>query len=270
VTAARGTPPSITLDRGLGDGYETVVLSGRIAVGDDPALIRRSVADPTAYAGSVLALALRAQGIELTERQETGRAPADATLLLAFEGRPLAESVRLMLKQSSNPIAETLTKDLAVAAGADRGDWASGVAASRAALARAGVDVAALRMVDGSGLSYENRVTPRTLVSALRIARASFAYGPELVAALPIAGLDGTLRARASAVRGELRAKTGLLNHVAALSGEAITRGGRVVLFSVLVNGYRCGDDEVMKAIDGFAEAMIESDPATRAADATR
>lgn len=269
VTTAAGTPPSVTLDRGIGDGYESVVVSGRIAVGDAPTVIRRSVADPTAYAGSVLAFALRAQGIAVAERQVAGTVPADATVLLAFEGRPLADSVRLMLKYSSNPIAETLTKDLALAAGAGRADWTSGVAASRDALTQLGVDVAGLRMVDGSGLSYENRVTPRTLVSALRIARTSFAFGPELFSALPIAGLDGTLRSRASAVRGELRAKTGLLNHVAALSGEALTHGGRVVVFSVLVNGYRCGDDEAMRAIDGFAAAMIESDTGGRDAGAT-
>jgi D-alanyl-D-alanine carboxypeptidase/D-alanyl-D-alanine-endopeptidase (penicillin-binding protein 4) len=268
VTTAAGTPPSVTLDRGIGDGYESVVVSGRIAVGDAPTVIRRSVADPTAYAGSVLAFALRAQGIAVAERQVAGTVPADATVLLAFEGRPLADSVRLMLKYSSNPIAETLTKDLALAAGAGRADWTSGVAASRDALTQLGVDVAGLRMVDGSGLSYENRVTPRTLVSALRIARTSFAFGPELFSALPIAGLDGTLRSRASAVRGELRAKTGLLNHVAALSGEALTHGGRVVVFSVLVNGYRCGDDEAMRAIDGFAAAMIESDTGGRDAGA--
>jgi D-alanyl-D-alanine carboxypeptidase/D-alanyl-D-alanine-endopeptidase (penicillin-binding protein 4) len=203
-------------------------------------------------------MALEANGIRVAEPALTGSAPAGAVDLLAFEGRSLGEIVRLMLKYSSNPIAETLTKALAAARGEDPAGWVSGVAASRAALVRLGVVVDGLEMVDGSGLSYENRVSPRTLVSVLGVARRSFAFGPELLVALPIAGSDGTLRDRAEEVRGEVRAKSGLLTRVVALSGEAHTRAGVDLVFSILVNGFRCSDEEAMRALDGFVTALVE------------
>lgn len=258
TTGPAGSAFEVQVERSRGDGEEPVLVSGRVPLGSVVQSFRRSVLDPTAYAAAVLEMALEANGIRVAEPALTGSVPAGAVDLLAFEGRSLGEIVRLMLKYSSNPIAETLTKALSAARGEDPAGWVSGVAASRAALVRLGVEIDGLEMVDGSGLSYENRVSPRTLVSALGVARRSFAFGPELLVALPIAGSDGTLRDRAEEVRGEVRAKSGLLTRVVALSGEARTRAGVDLVFSILVNGYRCSDEEAMRALDGFATALVE------------
>jgi serine-type D-Ala-D-Ala carboxypeptidase/endopeptidase (penicillin-binding protein 4) len=112
--------------------------------------------------------------------------------------------------------------------------------------------------LDGSGLSHENRATPRLLVAALRAARASFEFGAEYEAALPIAGTDGTLEERAEAVRARVRAKTGLLTRVTGLSGYARMADGQRVVFSILVNGYRGGAHSAMSAVDGFVAALVE------------
>jgi D-alanyl-D-alanine carboxypeptidase/D-alanyl-D-alanine-endopeptidase (penicillin-binding protein 4) len=112
------------------------------------------------------------------------------------------------------------------------------------------------KLVDGSGLSRDNRVSPRLLVAALRAARDSFAYGPELLAALPIAGGDGTMSERAEGAAGRVRAKTGLLTGVTALSGLARRADGRVVAFSILANDYRGGGAAVRATLDAFAEAL--------------
>jgi D-alanyl-D-alanine carboxypeptidase/D-alanyl-D-alanine-endopeptidase (penicillin-binding protein 4) len=258
TTGSASSTLDLQVERSRADGEEPVVVSGRIPFGSAVQSIRRSVADPTAYAGAVLEMALEANGIHVAEPARAGSVPDGAVELLAFEGRSLGEIVRLMLKYSSNPIAETLTKALSAAHGEEPAGWVGGVAATRAALVRLGVEVNGLEMVDGSGLSYENRVSPRTLVSALDVARHSFAFGPELIVALPIAGSDGTLRDRAEEVRGEVRAKSGLLIRVVALSGEARVRSGGDVVFSILVNGYRCSDEEAMRALDGFAAALVE------------
>jgi D-alanyl-D-alanine carboxypeptidase/D-alanyl-D-alanine-endopeptidase (penicillin-binding protein 4) len=114
-------------------------------------------------------------------------------------------------------------------------------------------------MVDGSGLSKHNRVSPRVLVEALQLARGSFAVGPELVAALPIGARDGTLKKRADAAGERVRAKTGLLDGVTGLSGYAELSDGRDVVFSILVNGYRAGDEAAMGAVDGFVAALVNT-----------
>jgi D-alanyl-D-alanine carboxypeptidase/D-alanyl-D-alanine-endopeptidase (penicillin-binding protein 4) len=73
---------------------------------------------------------------------------------------------------------------------------------------------------------------------------------------MPIAGVDGTLRRRARATSGRVRAKTGLLTRVTALSGVAEGPNGERRLFAVLVNGFRGGAYEAMGALDGFATAL--------------
>ncbi|HBZ69763.1 MAG TPA: D-alanyl-D-alanine carboxypeptidase/D-alanyl-D-alanine-endopeptidase [Deltaproteobacteria bacterium] len=261
TTGPVGSAFEVQVERSQGDGEEPVLVSGRVPLGGAVQSFRRSVLDPTAYAAAVLVMALEANDIRVLEPPQAASVPAGAVELLTFEGRSLGEIVRLMLKYSSNPIAETLTKALSAARGEDPAGWAGGVAASRAALVGLGVEVGGLEMVDGSGLSYENRVSPRTLVSVLGVARRSFAFGPELLVALPIAGSDGTLRDRAQEVRGEVRAKSGLLTRVVALSGEARMRAGGDVVFSILVNGYRCSDEEAMRALDGFVAVLVEEQP---------
>jgi len=113
-------------------------------------------------------------------------------------------------------------------------------------------------MFDGSGLAAADRVTPRTLVGALRAARASFAFGPEFAAALPIAGRDGTLKKRADGATDRARAKTGLINGVASLSGYAHASDGRELIFSILNNGSPAGDAAAIAANDAFVEALVQ------------
>ena len=116
-----------------------------------------------------------------------------------------------------------------------------------------GIDLTAMVVSDGSGLSYENRLTPVVLVSALRVASDSFRFGSEFQAALPIAGADGTLQERATAATGLLRAKTGLLTRVTSLSGYAIDANGERMAFSILVNGFRHTAAAAMDAVDAIA-----------------
>ena len=137
------------------------------------------------------------------------------------------------------------------------GSWETGIRALRERLEALGVPLANLSFVDGSGLSYRDKLSPRALVAALRIARSSFSVGPEFVAALPIAARDGTLEKRAEGARDAVRAKTGLLNRVTSLSGYARLPDGEVVAFSILANGYRVSDDAAMAALDRFAETLV-------------
>ena len=154
------------------------------------------------------------------------------------------------MKWSSNPIAETLVKAMAVHAGGSVGSWASGMRVVHSRLVSLGLSRDEFALVDGSGLSYENRVSPRAFVHALAVARDSFEFGPELVAALPISALDGTLEKRIQEAVGEARAKTGLLTRVTSLSGLVRLGSGEIGIFSIIANGYRRGDRAAMDALD--------------------
>jgi D-alanyl-D-alanine carboxypeptidase/D-alanyl-D-alanine-endopeptidase (penicillin-binding protein 4) len=256
--------------RSEGKAEEVIRVSGVARRGDSVDRFPRSVLDPGLYAASVLAYQLDANGIELDG--EVRRAPATdeekLELILDRPGRALAEAVSLCLKYSNNSIAESLVKSLGAWEGvsieegpARQGNWVDGIRALRRALDRKGVELGKARLVDGSGLSIQNRLSPRTLVGALRIGRESFRVGPEFVAALPIANTDGTLEKRIHMGRGRIRAKTGLLSDasVTALSGFAERADGEVLIFSILVNGHSGGSGEAMDAVDDVAQILLDA-----------
>jgi D-alanyl-D-alanine carboxypeptidase/D-alanyl-D-alanine-endopeptidase (penicillin-binding protein 4) len=257
VTTPPGSRVALDVQRVADADGEPLLVSGSLPAGSEPMSLVRRVDDPARYAGAVLRLQLQAVGISVEGPTQYGVA-SEGVRLLGFEGRPLGEIVRLMLKFSSNPIAEALLKGMGAASSGPPGTWENGVGTLRARLAEAGLDATSLTLRDGSGLSPEDRVSPRFLVALLRAGLRSFALGPELVSALPIAGADGTLRHRELDDAGRVRAKSGLLARVVALSGFADGPDGERRIFSVLLNGYRCSDEEAMKAADAFAAAVAD------------
>jgi len=245
----------LSVDRRAGGETEVVLVSGAAGAGASPVSLYRSVLDPTRYAGSVLRWQLEEQGIQIDGKVRIGEEPEAAEVLLSHKGRTLAEIVRLCMKYSNNQIAEALLKQLAVHSG-ERGSWVLGSAELRRVVGELGVDPEGFSLVDGSGLSYQNKATPRALVQALRAGEASFDFGPEWVASMPLANLDGTLEDRASGAAGAVRAKTGTLTRVTALSGYVRLANGERARFSILVNGYRSSDRSAMNAVDAFVTAL--------------
>jgi D-alanyl-D-alanine carboxypeptidase/D-alanyl-D-alanine-endopeptidase (penicillin-binding protein 4) len=263
-TGPPGSPSTLAVDRVAAGDVEEVRVTGSLPAGAPPQPFYRSVADPARYAGALARLQLEANGVRVGPQLSRGGVPLGAAELLAFQGRPLGEIVALLVKHSNNEIAEALVKGLAAQRGA--GTWELGTALVRERLVGLGLDASSLVLVDGSGLSTRNRVSARLLVDALRVAGGSFRLGPELLAALPIAARDGTLRKRAGAADGRVRAKTGLLDRVTALAGYAELADGRPAAFAILVNGYRVADEAAMDAVDGFVSALVSAAP--EAADA--
>ncbi len=220
----------------------------------------------------MLRLQLEANGIRVAGPTRRGPVPDEAPVLLEFEGHPLARVVSLFMKNSNNMIGESLVKTLARVGpdpprpdepeddpfGGDPGTWRRGTATMQQILRGLGLDLADVRVADGSGLSRDNRVSARVLVDLLQLGDRSFGFGPEWMASLPIAARDGTLRRRARGAQDRVRAKTGLLTGVTGLSGRAEGQSGREILFSVLANGYRQGDRAAMDALDDFATALVD------------
>jgi D-alanyl-D-alanine carboxypeptidase/D-alanyl-D-alanine-endopeptidase (penicillin-binding protein 4) len=259
TTASREDRPNLSVRHGepMLD-RETVLVTGVVRAGDEPDVFPRSIRDPAMYAGNVLRMQLEAVGIVVTGKVRRSEARRQGELLLAFEGRPLSEIVRLFVKYSNNAIAETLLKALGARVSGAQGTWDRGLDALRQRLAALGLELEGQVITDGSGLSTSNRLSPRTLVETLRIADESFGFGPELLVALPIANRDGTLDKRLAQASGRVRAKTGLLSdrRVVALSGHIELTGGDRARFAILVNGYRGGSMDAMRAVDRWVAAL--------------
>lgn len=273
-TGPRRAHPSLVVDRIAGSASEGVAeeivrVEGTVRRGDPGDVVSLGVLDPGLYAGSLLLHQLRANGVEVEGVvRRAPRGGEDFALVLERPGRSLAELARICLKQSSNAVAETLVKNLGawdgVAIGerpVKKGEWAAGMRVLRQRLEGLGLSIAEARLVDGSGLSLQNRVSPRMLVRALSVARDSLRIGPEFIAALPIAYRDGTLERRLEAAAGRIRAKTGLLSDagVTALSGYVDRPDGETLIFSILVNGKGGGTEAGIEAVDRIAEALVEA-----------
>jgi D-alanyl-D-alanine carboxypeptidase/D-alanyl-D-alanine-endopeptidase (penicillin-binding protein 4) len=257
-TGNRNAATSLVVDRVRSGRTEEVIVSGVLRAASESKVYYRSVLDPVRYAGSVLRAQLEANGIAVEGDDRLGAVTDSMVSLHQFKGESLADVVQLFLKYSNNTMGEMLVKALG-ARDAGVGNWSMGITAVREQLERIGIDVAGLSIVDGSGLSYQNRVTPRTLVSALRVAKGSFGFGPEFVAALPIAAADGTLEKRTEGAADRVRAKTGLLTRITSLSGYAMSADGQPLVFSILVNGFSGSDEAAMDAVDHFASELTKS-----------
>jgi serine-type D-Ala-D-Ala carboxypeptidase/endopeptidase (penicillin-binding protein 4) len=190
---------------------------------------------PAYAAATRFAEVLRGAGIRVGHGIDVRAASATALPLARITSAPLATIVRFMDRDSDNFTAELLLKQLGALA-SDNGSTAAGAAEVTHVLAAAGVPMAGVRIVDGSGLSQLDRLTANALVEILRISWQSQDVRPTLMAALPVAGKNGTLedRLRRGPAYGVVRAKTGTTNQASALAGYV---GGRYV-FAVLQNGH--------------------------------
>ncbi len=178
-----------------------------------------------------------------------------------MQSAPLGDLVEQMLLRSDNDLAEALAHRLAVAQGRPA-TFAGGAAALQAELAGLVPD-GAVALVDGSGLSRDDRVRP-SAVAALLLAAVrdrTGRYGPVL-SGLPVAGFAGTLADRyrtapAAAAAGEVRAKTGTLDGVSALAGLVRTADGRLLVFDLTATAVPPGGTVAAEAaLDRVAAAL--------------
>ncbi|MGH3078363.1 MAG: D-alanyl-D-alanine carboxypeptidase/D-alanyl-D-alanine endopeptidase [Gaiellaceae bacterium] len=163
-----------------------------------------------------------------------GRRPADAFPLAQDLSEPLSEIVRHMNRESDNFVSELLLKELGVQAGV-RGSTAEGARVVKAELADAGIPVAGIRIVDGSGLSRLDRLTGEALVAILRAGADDPHSGGAFVTSLAVAGISGTMKRRLvrRPTRSRVIAKTGTTSQASALAGFVRRR----YVFAIVQNG---------------------------------
>jgi D-alanyl-D-alanine carboxypeptidase/D-alanyl-D-alanine-endopeptidase (penicillin-binding protein 4) len=208
---------------------------------------------PALAAAAAFHASLAAAGVAVARSAEIGRATEDAVPLATVLSPPLAAIVRYMTLESDNFTAELLLKQLG-ALEAVPGTTTRGAAAVRTLLATDGIPLAGVRLADGSGLSLLNRLTARSLVAILRAAWLDPAVRRWLVAALPVAGIRGTLedRLRRPPARGIVFAKTGTTRLASSLAGYV---KGRFV-FALIQNGRPVPYWSARRAQDRFVTAL--------------
>ncbi|PQV64172.1 D-alanyl-D-alanine carboxypeptidase [Abditibacterium utsteinense] len=275
ITVPKGDPSAGKLSWTRGDNEtplgQTLSITGFVAPGQtDTEGV--AVQDPRAWAQSLLGASLRAKGAVVVE-PEGFYGQKDAVVIAEHPSPPLASLLQRFLKNSDNLYGEMLLRRTAISlpralktkvgqtkvgqtkvgepipALPQNPQIASTGVAARAHgamfswLKQSGVPTAGLRFSDGSGLSRYDLVTPIAVAKLLGAAE-KIRGGAAFYDALPIAGVDGTLknRMKGSAAEKNVHAKTGSFSVVSTLSGYVTTRDGQRLAVSILTNGIENGD----------------------------
>ncbi|MEH0843064.1 D-alanyl-D-alanine carboxypeptidase/D-alanyl-D-alanine-endopeptidase [Micromonospora sp. CPCC 205711] len=249
-------------------GGNTVVVTGQIALGDEPSSDWMTVWEPAGYAADIFRAALRRHGVRVLGRTVLGEAtPEGAATVARHDSMTLAELMVPFLKLSNNGHAEVLTKEIGrVISGS--GTWTAGLTAISQYVANAGMDTGRLRQRDGSGLSRRNLIPPGEFTALLAAVRQE-PWFDTWYAALPIAGnaerfVGGTLRSRmrGTPAANNVHAKTGSLTGVSGLSGYVTDADGRVLAFSIVLNNYLASsvkglEDQIAIALASYTEKSV-------------
>lgn len=197
--------------------------------------------------------------------QPQGIAPLVATagppqVLAEHVSLPILEDIRVANKASQNLHAELLLRLVGKLSGGD-GSFEDGSAARRQFLLKAGLKSDEFFLLDGSGLSRRNLITPESMVQLLIFASRQ-PWGPLYEQTLPTAGVDGSLAERFvnTPASGIVHAKTGTLSHVNALSGYGETPSGHRFVFSIFCNNHNVPSAKVIGAIDSIVVLLVKQE----------
>lgn len=260
VTSVTAGRTRLRLDTKVKRDHLELEITGQIRAGEGSWDLRRRVDDPARYAAEVFRKALAEQGVKIRQRTIAyGPVPPTAKLVAAHDSPTLADVLRSMNKHSDNYVAEVMLKTLGAETKGTPGPatWADGLAALRVQLAKLGL-TGAFRSENGSGLYASTEVSTKQLVGLLVAAHKDYRIGPDLVASLPVGGLDGTLARRwnGKPAQGRVRAKTGTLDKVSTLAGFIGVEGGHLLAFAILVNDIPAGQRGIVRTM---ADDMVDS-----------
>jgi len=200
----------------------------------------------------------RSEGLKLFRSTALSvEAPTDGKKVVATHlSVPVAEDIKVINKVSQNLHAELLLRLLAKTE-AKEASFAEGTRVVRQFAQDAGIKDEDFFFYDGSGLSLNDRATPRAFTRLLSFA-AKQSWGTGWRESFPVAGVDGSLggRFKDSPLRGKMQAKTGTHSEANALSGYLTTASGKELAFSILVNGHKPDEAFEIEAIDRICEAI--------------
>lgn len=278
------------------DPLEPVRIEGRMVAGSRDVWRQMTVAVPADFAGASLRATLEERGIAVAGETRAVSHPhastvgqisapalgrSGARIVATHLSRPLTDYLEVINKQSHNLFAELVFRSVGRAV-EGIGTRAASARSVKRTLHLIGVDTADLVQIDGSGLAAGNRVSAAAFVQTIQ-GMSNGTLWPEYWASLPRAGTRRELgRMYQTAAADNLRAKTGTIEGVSALSGMVRSADGERLAFSLLVNGSRSQNRakwvenqigvrlaEFRRSTDAVPVIVAETPPPVRAAGST-
>ncbi|MEO0686601.1 MAG: D-alanyl-D-alanine carboxypeptidase/D-alanyl-D-alanine-endopeptidase, partial [Cyanobacteria bacterium J06649_11] len=250
VTSRKGTKKYIGVKRDLRG--QTLYLTGQLPEGSRPDVTAIAVFDPIQNFLKHFRQSLGKQGISVAKVYR-GTSKSSGRELASVQSPPISKLITETNINSNNLYAEALLKALATKKPLERNQTTvdAGLEVMKSTLSRIGVDPNAYRLVDGSGLSRKDLISPEALVQTLQ-GMAKSPYASVFRASLPVAGKNGTLKYRFKdmAPEGLVQAKTGTMTGVITLAGYVNAPNYEPMVFSIMVNQTEQPIRAVRSAID--------------------
>ncbi|MDX6385626.1 MAG: hypothetical protein QOK48_3199 [Blastocatellia bacterium] len=271
TTSAKGSKSDLQIYRTLAGN--TLEISGSMPLGGKDYLGDAALPNPALAFVTMLREALIKRGVKIEGRVRTLDARSMASLvpnasgtsavlqpqlveIASLQSPPFSSIAAHTLKPSQNLYTEIILRTLGKLniISSSQTNEEAGLIVVRNFLRQAGVSESELSLNDGSGLSRNDMITANATVQLLTY-MSKHKYFAQFRDALPIAGVDGTLRTRmkGTAAEGNVRAKTGSLSSVASLSGYVTTAGGEHLVFSMMLNNYPDASAVRRDSIDAIA-----------------
>jgi D-alanyl-D-alanine carboxypeptidase/D-alanyl-D-alanine-endopeptidase (penicillin-binding protein 4) len=282
TTSAKGLRRDLSIHRSLNDN--TITITGTIAVDDRGYTGGIGISHPALLFVYLLRSSLAQKGVVVTGKSRvTGENPFPSIASAAQEeianlqSPPFSLIAAQTLKPSQNLYTELILRTLGrvspppPAAPANATSEELGIEAVKSFLKTAGLRPEALVLSDGSGLSRNDMITADASVQLLTF-MSKHRYADVFRDALPIAGVDGTLRNRLKGTPAEnnLRAKTGSLSSAASLSGYVTTAAGEKLAFSIMVNNFPNDVEPRVACIDPIAVLLASFNDKGEPKDASK
>lgn len=217
-------------------------VSGCLAPNSGTQSFELAVKNIRLYAQDYIQLMLTQHHINYTGKIIFAEEGKTGAILVSHQSQPLSVLVNSMLKHSDNQIADSLFKKVAYYYydGASA-TWGNGSRALSGILSsKANVKFAQAKIADGSGLSRYNLITPKQMLKVLAAVYRDDAINKPFYTALPVSGVDGTLRGRMTDLpaRGRVHAKTGTMTGISNLAGYVQTVDNKNFAFVIMFNTF--------------------------------
>lgn len=224
---------------------------------------RIAVRNPTLYSKKIIEQLLKEVNIQLAGSIKYGTETTNEKVVFHKVYSPsLSELIKSTLKPSDNLYAESLYLNTAAVLTNSELNWENAKNSIKDYISKqTGINLNKAVIVDGSGLSRHNMITPLQTVNLLKYIYYSFPYAFEYIAALPISGIDGTLEQRLKNYKGLIRAKTGAMKGVLSLSGFLQTRNYHTLIFAIFINSTEENTDltpQEKNIVDKICERLVE------------
>ncbi len=235
----------------------TIIIEGEVLLSDTLKTLPVSLRRPELYAGQLLKESLMRQGISIGGSVTSGATPSHAACIAVHETSLDSVLIR-ELKQSDNLSAENILKTLSAQKYSLPASSKGGIYVVNQFMESIGIDTTQYCMVDGSGVSRYNLLSSDIIIQLLTQIHKNSDLFKRFSAALPVAGVDGTLQSRMAGTNAQanLSAKTGTLKGVSCLAGYVASKDGEHLAFSIMMQNFLGSPDVYRDIQDKIGEIL--------------